>query len=108
MYRENHTQTPHSLFSPTGHICQDFGIGCIDRGDFRNEREVDAVYGCPRSSRRTAHRHARISPALFLGVLLLTSGLLLMFLCIPGWAWAALAGALLIIAGYVLIAHAFR
>ncbi|MBR6568957.1 MAG: hypothetical protein IKK75_00735 [Clostridia bacterium] len=29
------------------------------------------------------------------GVVLLTAGLVLMFLCIPGWAWAALLGAAL-------------
>ena len=33
----------------------------------------------------------------------LAAGLLLMFLCIPGWAWAALAGILLIAAGCALI-----
>ncbi len=37
------------------------------------------------------------------GAVLIAAGLLLLFLCIPGWAWAALAGAALVILGYVLI-----
>ncbi|MBQ8555013.1 MAG: hypothetical protein IJ438_03965 [Clostridia bacterium] len=37
------------------------------------------------------------------GALLIAAGLLLLFLCIPGWAWAALAGVLLVAAGYILI-----
>jgi len=38
-----------------------------------------------------------------LGVALVAAGLILLFMCIPGWAWAALAGLLLIGVGYVLI-----
>ena len=38
-----------------------------------------------------------------LGAVLVAAGLILLFMCIPGWAWAALAGILLIAAGYVLI-----
>lgn len=38
-----------------------------------------------------------------LGILLIMMGLLLLFICIPGWAWAAAAGILLIIAGYLLL-----
>lgn len=38
-----------------------------------------------------------------LGAVLAAAGLILLFMCIPGWAWAALAGILLIAAGYVLI-----
>ena len=34
---------------------------------------------------------------------LIALGLLLLFLCIPGWAWAALAGCLLVAAGFLLI-----
>lgn len=37
------------------------------------------------------------------GAVLMALGLLLLFLCIPGWAWAAIAGILLIGAGYLLI-----
>ena len=40
---------------------------------------------------------------LVVGGVLVALGLLLLFLCIPGWAWAALAGVLLIAAGYLLI-----
>ena len=38
-----------------------------------------------------------------LGCLFISAGLLLLFLCIPGWAWAAMAGAALICAGWALI-----
>lgn len=38
-----------------------------------------------------------------LGAALVALGLLLLFLCIPGWAWAALVGTLFIGAGYLLI-----
>ena len=31
------------------------------------------------------------------------AGLILLFMCIPGWAWAAMAGAALICAGWALI-----
>ena len=38
-----------------------------------------------------------------LGVVLIAAGLVLLFLCIPGWAWAALIGAALVAAGYCLL-----
>lgn len=38
-----------------------------------------------------------------IGVVLIAVGLILLFACIPGWAWAALAGVLLIAFGYALI-----
>ena len=38
-----------------------------------------------------------------LGCVFIAAGLLLLFLCIPGWAWAAMAGAALICAGWALI-----
>ncbi len=34
---------------------------------------------------------------------LLAIGALLLFLCIPGWAWAALIGCLFIVAGIILL-----
>lgn len=37
------------------------------------------------------------------GIVLIALGLLLLFICIPGWAWAAAAGILLILAGYLLL-----
>ena len=37
------------------------------------------------------------------GLVLIGIGLLLLFLCIPGWAWAALIGIALILAGYLLL-----
>lgn len=41
--------------------------------------------------------------AQIIGLVLIGLGLLLLFLCIPGWAWAALAGCLLVVAGLLLI-----
>lgn len=38
-----------------------------------------------------------------IGLVLIAAGLILLFTCIPGWAWAALAGILLIVLGYALI-----
>ena len=38
-----------------------------------------------------------------IGGALVAVGLLLLFLCIPGWAWAALAGIILVAAGVLLI-----
>ena len=38
-----------------------------------------------------------------LGGVFIAAGLLLLFLCIPGWAWAAFGGAVLIAAGWLLI-----
>ena len=37
------------------------------------------------------------------GVVLIALGLLLLFLCIPGWAWAALGGIVLVAAGWLLL-----
>ncbi|MGN0754564.1 MAG: hypothetical protein ACI4ME_08895 [Aristaeellaceae bacterium] len=38
-----------------------------------------------------------------LGCALIGAGLLLLLLCIPGWAWAAIAGAALVCCGWALI-----
>lgn len=38
-----------------------------------------------------------------IGIVLIAVGLLLLFICIPGWAWAAIIGILLILAGYFLL-----
>ena len=38
-----------------------------------------------------------------IGLTLIAVGLLLLFLCIPGWAWVALIGIILIAAGYLLL-----
>lgn len=46
---------------------------------------------------------ASAPPLALIGALLLTAGLLLLFLCVPGWAWAALLGVLLAGVGTVLI-----
>lgn len=42
------------------------------------------------------------------GCVFISAGLLLLFLCIPGWAWAALAGAALVCAGWALISTCRR
>lgn len=42
------------------------------------------------------------------GVVLLAAGLVLMFLCIPGWAWAALLGAVLTALGLWLATLGIR
>ena len=44
------------------------------------------------------------------GIALLAIGILLVFCCIPAWAWLALLGVLLMAAGFVLlgISHAGR
>ena len=43
-----------------------------------------------------------------LGCIFMAVGLLLLFLCIPGWAWAAMAGAGLICTGWALISTCRR
>ena len=57
-----------------------------------------------RHGRRESVRCARQeSAAPLAGIVLIALGLALIFLCIPGWAWAALAGAALILLGYALL-----
>ena len=58
---------------------------------------------CRNRRPRPPRRSRSLQPLAAVGILLLAAGLLLMFLCIPGWAWAALAGILLIAAGCALI-----
>ena len=43
-----------------------------------------------------------------LGCVFISAGLLLLFLCIPGWAWAALAGLALVCCGWMLISTCRR
>ena len=43
-----------------------------------------------------------------LGCIFIAVGLLLLFLCIPGWAWAAMAGTVLVWAGWALISTCRR
>ncbi len=59
---------------------------------YRKENGVRRRYrGCDDSVSRLA------------GAVLVAAGLLLLFLCIPGWAWAALVGAALVLLGFWLI-----
>ena len=63
--------------------------------------------GCRRRARPS--RRLRDTPEIrLLGVLLLAAGLVLLFLCIPGWAWAALIGAALVAAGLWLVTFGAR
>ena len=52
---------------------------------------------------RTRNYQTGSSLLTVIGVILIAAGLLLLFLCIPGWFWAALAGALLIALGWLMI-----
>lgn len=40
---------------------------------------------------------------LYVGIALVAAGLIVLLLCIPAWAWAALLGVALAVAGLVLI-----
>lgn len=43
-----------------------------------------------------------------LGCVLISGGLVLLFLCVPEWAWAAMAGTALVCAGWALISTCRR
>lgn len=53
--------------------------------------------------RQGSRRYCRHSMLPIIGVGMMAAGLLLLFACIPGWAWMALTGVVLIVAGYALI-----
>lgn len=59
-----------------------------------------------RTSRRCYRQNARTVK--LAGAVLIILGVLVLFLCIPGWAWAALAGCALTAAGVVLISVSGR
>lgn len=62
-----------------------------------------------RGRRTHPSRRLRDTPEIrLLGVLLLAAGMVLLFLCIPGWAWAALTGAALVAAGLWLVTFGAR
>lgn len=60
---------------------------------------------CEGRERRLVRRRKRphAGSVVTAGIAMLTVGLLLIFLCLPGWAWAALTGLLLVVAGMLLI-----
>ena len=60
------------------------------------------VHGRSRCPPKKSYKQ-RSHTAQIIGLALIGLGLLLLFLCIPGWAWAALAGCLLVAAGLLLI-----
>ena len=56
-----------------------------------------------RGGRRRGGPRWRVMPGLrLLGVVLLAAGMALLFLCVPGWAWAALLGAAMVVIGLLL------
>lgn len=55
------------------------------------------------ASRGTRHCRGPGGPMLIVGCCLIAAGLLLLFLCIPCWAWTALLGGVLIVLGYLLL-----
>lgn len=66
----------------------------------RGDRAMGRCMGQPR---RPGRRRQDDTVLRLTGCILVSMGLLLLFLCIPGWAWAVLAGAALVAAGYFLI-----
>ena len=56
-----------------------------------------------RRKARPARRSCGVAEIRVLGAVLIAAGLVLLFLCIPGWAWAAMIGAALVMAGFWLI-----
>ena len=49
-----------------------------------------------RMKRRRLMRACPLPGVKLLGVVMLAAGMALLFLCVPGWAWAAIAGAVLV------------
>ena len=55
-----------------------------------------------RMKRRRLMRACPLPGVKLLGVVMLAAGMALLFLCVPGWAWAAIAGAVLVAVGIFL------
>ena len=68
----------------------------------RVKRGMTMHRGRERCPSQRSYRQS-VKTAKLIGFSLIGLGLLLLFLCIPGWAWAALAGCLLVAAGLLLI-----
>ncbi len=49
------------------------------------------------------HSYPSRSCAVLIGYALLAAGIILLFTCIPGWAWLALIGVALIAAGWLVL-----
>ena len=59
-----------------------------------------------RNERKRAYasiRRCGVSEIRLLGLVLIAAGMVLLFLCIPGWAWAAMIGAAMIVAGMCIL-----
>ncbi len=58
----------------------------------------------PRKDQAYVHCYQNDNVVLqIIGIALIAIGVLLLFICIPGWAWAAIIGIALIVVGYLLI-----
>lgn len=66
------------------------------------KRGMTMNHGRGRCPPKRSYRQS-VKTAQWIGFGLIGLGLLLLFLCIPGWAWAALAGCLLVTVGLLLI-----
>lgn len=53
--------------------------------------------------RGRSHGLRGLPPAYLLGLVLLLTGLVLLFVCVPGWAWTALVGVVLTALGLWLL-----
>ncbi|MDD5898983.1 MAG: hypothetical protein PUE14_10915 [Clostridia bacterium] len=53
--------------------------------------------------RPTYHSYPCHSVLKLIGYLLLVAGIILLFTCIPGWAWLALIGLTLMAAGWLIL-----
>lgn len=62
----------------------------------------------PYAARKECRRSPEDGLWRLLGCVFISAGLLLLFLCIPGWAWAALAGSALVCLGWALISTCRR
>jgi len=49
------------------------------------------------------HAYPSRSCASLIGYVLLAAGIILLFICIPGWAWLALIGVALMAAGWLIL-----
>lgn len=51
----------------------------------------------------TCYPSSERKPFEVLGYILIGVGVILLFLCIPGWAWVALIGVVMVVLGYFLV-----
>ncbi|NCB05095.1 MAG: hypothetical protein EOM69_06185 [Clostridia bacterium] len=56
-----------------------------------------------RSTTSACYPSSERKPFEVLGYILIGVGVILLFLCIPGWAWVALIGVVMVVLGYFLV-----